>query len=158
VSAGVGQPIAFVAVGLGTAAVIAAARGLRGPRRTRDRPEQTSRSVLISRAAAVLIVGLVVSVANLNAFPDVPRRSLVAWVVVALVGWLPLVGGWFLLLRYIRQRIGPTEFERMVNTSRVTRSVLPGTRTLKIGFVIALVVVVSVSTVAFQFGVDHVVF
>lgn len=155
-SAGVGLPIAFVAVGLGTAGVIAAARRLRG---TRDRREQTSRSVLISRVAAVLIVGVVVSVANLNAFPDVPRRSLVAWVLVALVGWLPLVGGWFLLLQYIRQRIGPTAFERMVNTSRVTRPVLPpGTRTLKIGFVIALVGIVSVSTVAFQFGVDHVVF
>lgn len=154
-SAGVGLPIAFVAVGLGTAAVIAAARRLR---RTGDRPKQTSRSIMISRAAAVLMVGLVVSVANVNAFPDAPRRSLVAWMVVALVGWLPLVGGWLLLLRYIRQRIGPTEFERMVNTSRVTRPVLPGTRTLKIGFVIAVVVIVSVSTVAFQFGVDHVVF
>lgn len=158
-SAGVGLPIAFMVIGFGTAAVIVAARRLRGTRPNHSRTKQTPRRVVMSRAAAFLLVGLVVSVANVNAFPHVPRRSWGAWVLIALVGWLPLVGGFFLLLRLIRKRIGATEFDRMVSTARAVRPVLPpGTAALKIAYVSLVIMIVIVSTIAFQLGMDHIVF
>ena len=110
--AGVGLPMAFVVVGLGGAGVIALVRRVRGSP-TRDAMQQTTRArrAQISRVVAVLLVGLIVSVANVNAFPGEAERSFAAWVLVALLSLLPFAGGLFLLLRYIRQRIGATEFE-----------------------------------------------
>jgi hypothetical protein len=47
----------------------------------------------------------------------------------------------------------------MVDTARPTRPVLPpGTRTVKIVFVVGLITIVSGSALAFQFALDHVVF
>jgi hypothetical protein len=159
VSAGVGLPIAFVAVGLAFGAVIGAAGRLRGSLGKPGGRSQTPRRIVISRAIAILIVGSVVALANVNAFPGVPARSLVAWVVIVLIGCLPLIGAWWLLLQYVRQRVGPSEFQRMVDTARPTRPVLPpGTRTVKIVFVVGLITIVSGSALAFQFALDHVVF
>jgi hypothetical protein len=153
--------LAFTTVAVGGAAIIALVRRVRGPRTTHDGIQQATRprSVVISRVAAVLLVGLVASIANVNSFPNAPERSFAAWVLIALLALLPLVGGFFLLLQYIRQRIGPTEFDRMVSTARVVRPVLPpGPTALKIAFVMTLIVIVVVSTIAFRFGMDHVVF
>lgn len=159
-SAGVGLPLAFTTVALVGSGIFVLVRRIRDSGATRGGDEQTTRarSDVISRVAAVVAVGLVVTLANLNSFPGVAQRSFASWLMVSLLSLLPLLGGIYLLLQYVRRRIGSAEFNRLATTASVSRPVLPGGAGLRIVFVFTLIMIVVVATVAFRFGLDHVVF
>jgi hypothetical protein len=156
VSAGLGLPLGFVIVALGAAIVIATLRRIRHRDERRLRPQQ-GRTIL-QRSAAVLLAGLALSIANVNALPDAAPRSLAAWTVVALSTSVPLVGGVVALLAYVRLRIGEQAFAEMASSSRVLRPGLPGSRLLKLAFLASIVVIVIVSVATFVLAIDHITF